>query len=176
MFIKIFGLVLLVLSIHPVNADTLLSADEQRDILNAHHRWRQSVQVPNLIWSNTLATSAQVWADQLKTSGNCQMQHGQNLTVGENLFWASAIAYSDGNSKIQSITGTTVTDSWGNEKADYHPDNGNCTLGTICGHYTQVVWKNTQEIGCGKAICADNSQVWVCHYHPAGNIKGQKPY
>ena len=40
----------------------------------------------------------------------------------------------------------------------------------------KIVWSNTTEVGCGMALCSDNSQFWVCNYTPPGNYRGQKPY
>jgi hypothetical protein len=49
-----------------------------------------------------------------------------------------------------------------------------------CGHYTQVVWRTSTELGCGVASCKTqdgwNQDIWICNYGPAGNIGGQKPY
>jgi pathogenesis-related protein 1 len=39
-----------------------------------------------------------------------------------------------------------------------------------------VVWRDTKEVGCAMAICANKSQLWVCNYYPAGNMVGKKPY
>jgi pathogenesis-related protein 1 len=46
----------------------------------------------------------------------------------------------------------------------------------MCGHYTQVVWKDSKEVGCAAYQCDDKSQVWVCQYKPAGNYVDQKPF
>ena len=40
---------------------------------------------------------------------------------------------------------------WYNEKKDYDHDAGQFSPGT--GHYTQVVWKGSKELGCGEAMC-----------------------
>jgi pathogenesis-related protein 1 len=50
-----------------------------------------------------------------------------------------------------------------------------------CGHYTQLVWRNTTQVGCGVADCAPdglltNRSIWVCNYSAAGNYIGQNPY
>jgi hypothetical protein len=45
----------------------------------------------------------------------------------------------------------------------------------MIGHYTQMVWKNTKEVGCGTAS-NDNLVVLVCRYSPSGNQLGQSPY
>ena len=42
------------------------------------------------------------------------------------------------------------------------------------GHFTQVVWKSSQELGVGKAKSDDGRQVFVvCLYFPAGNYVGR---
>ncbi len=104
------------------------------------------------------------------------MVHSHTKDVGENLFWASPVMYSNGTSALQPVTATQVVDSWGAENKDYNYQSNTCKKGQICGHYTQVVWRDTTQIGCGKAVCSDNSQVWVCQYSPAGNYIGKKPY
>ena len=42
------------------------------------------------------------------------------------------------------------------------------------GHFTQVVWRNSKELGCAKASCS-GKDYWVCRYSPPGNIAGQFP-
>ena len=43
-----------------------------------------------------------------------------------------------------------------------------------CGHFTQVVWKSSRQLGVGKAKSSDGRQVFVvCMYHPAGNYVGR---
>lgn len=43
------------------------------------------------------------------------------------------------------------------------------------GHYTQIVWRDTQQIGCAVARTAQRD-VLVCRYWPAGNRSGSQPY
>ncbi|CAK9327998.1 unnamed protein product [Citrullus colocynthis] len=55
--------------------------------------------------------------------------------------------------------------------------NNNCELvHSVCGHYTQVVWKDSIRIGCAKANCRTGGAFIVCNYDPHGNIIGQRPY
>ena len=43
-----------------------------------------------------------------------------------------------------------------------------------CGHFTQVVWKSSRQLGVGKAKSFDARQVFVvCMYYPAGNYVGR---
>ncbi len=157
-------------------AETLLTPTEQTEMVAAHNTWRSRVAVPDLQWSSSLADTAQVWANSLKENQGCQMVHSNTEQVGENLYWASPLTYSDGKVELQAISPTEVSNSWGSEKKNYRYKSNSCKAGQVCGHYTQMVWKTTTEMGCGKALCADKSQVWVCHYAPAGNYIGEKPY
>lgn len=104
------------------------------------------------------------------------MVHSHIDGIGENLFWASPVMYSNATSAIQAVTGTQVVNDWGKEKHDYNYQTNTCKKEKICGHYTQVAWRDTKQVGCGRAVCDDKSQVWVCQYVPAGNYVGQKPY
>ena len=155
------------------------------DMLAAHNQWRSEVASPALTWSNSLQTEAQNWANQLKANG-CHMKHSTGSS-GENLYWASAQKSATGKDaaghwiwkhSLQAVSDKKVTDSWGSEKQWYDYSNNQCNApaGQACGHYTQVVWKTTTEVGCANAVCDDFSQVWVCNYAPAGNYVGQKPY
>ena len=89
---------------------------------------------------------------------------------------ASAVRWSDGRVEIARVMPSKVVDSWGGEKGFYDHTSNRCRAGKVCGHYTQVVWRDSTEVGCGMAVCANASQVWVCNYRPPGNYVGQKPY
>lgn len=147
-------------------------------IVESHNKWREGVGVrENLVYSSELALSAQDWANKLKKDNQCKMQHSAANGYGENLYWASAVNWSDGRKEMQKVTPKQVVDSWGNEKADYDYARNRCRPGKMCGHYTQVVWKDTRKVGCAVAVCEDTrQQVWVCQYQPAGNWVGKKPY
>ena len=161
---------------HLAMAESNLSPDEQIETVMAHNHGRNAEKIPALHWSSALADIAQDYADTLKTREACELRHSKSSDLGENLFWASPIISSEGGSKVQRLTPTHVIDDWGSEKNDYRYSTNTCFVGKMCGHYTQIVWESTTEVGCGKAICPDKSQVWVCNYKPAGNFVGQKPY
>jgi pathogenesis-related protein 1 len=78
-------------------------------------------------------------------------------------------------------------DAWATEAYYYdYSTNSTNTLGKPVGHYTQIIWKNTTKVGCGKAISKKykffdgNQDVYyewvVCRYSPPGNVAGEKPY
>jgi pathogenesis-related protein 1 len=141
-------------------------------MLAAHNQWRSKTGVPALQWSNELAASSQKWADQLARSG-CNMKHSTGK-YGENIFHASAATRSDGTSSVQKIVDQNVVDAWGNEVEDYDYASNSCH--GVCGHYTQVVWKSTSDVGCAMTVCSDKAQLWVCQYTSRGNMVGEKPY
>ena len=66
---------------------------------------------------------------------------------------------------------TQVVDEWGAESADYNARLDTCAPGRQCGHYTQLVWASTEDVGCGMAVCPSRGQVWVCNYRPRGNVR-----
>jgi pathogenesis-related protein 1 len=141
------------------------------EIVAAHNVWRAEVGVPPIIYSNEVAASAQAWADHLKSTNNCHLMHSSGSN-GENLFWAGAWS----NGPAQDIHSADPINSWADEKRDYDAAKNECADGKVCGHYTQVVWKNSTTVGCAMAMCPNNDQVWVCQYAPSGNWVGQKPY
>ena len=147
----------------------------------AHNRIRGEKNLPPLSWSDSLASYAGEWANQLAAGKDCNMEHRPGSGTfkqehGENLYWASARVWTDGRREVQAVTIDEVVNDWASEVKDYDYASNTCSPGKQCGHYTQVVWKDTTSVGCAYKQCGDSSQLWVCNYSPAGNIIGQKPY
>ena len=156
-------------------------------ILVSHNKVRQKFNQQPLTWSNSLASYAQQWVSRLAETQNCQMLHRPNykgehdseryLQVhGENLFWASAEKLANGSAKLQHFSSVDVVRAWAEEEAYYDYQTNTCQPGQDCGHFTQMIWHESQKIGCAKAVCADKSQIWACNYHPRGNYIGERPY
>jgi len=59
---------------------------------------------------------------------------------------------------------------WVGELRQYDFQRGGFSMET--GHFTQVVWKSTQRLGCASASCGATT-VWVCNYEAAGNVEGE---
>nr|MCH9698007.1 hypothetical protein [Gammaproteobacteria bacterium] len=138
-----------------------LTPAEIQAFLDAHNTHRAAHGAPPVSWSNTIADSAQNFID------TCPTAHS-GTGFGENLAWANPTG---------SITGSV--NGWYNEVNLYDFNNPGFSFQT--GHFTQVVWKNTTEIGCGVKTDCPTPQSWpfayhlVCQYSPAGNVTGQFP-
>ncbi|MBN9660380.1 MAG: SCP-like extracellular [Acidobacteria bacterium] len=134
-----------------------------RPILAAHNAIRARVGVPPLEWSTQLESLAREWSRSLASNG--QFRHRPSGKYGENLF------------EIQGDRATPqfVVGNWASEAKDYNLSSNTCRRGAQCGHYTQVVWRNTTQVGCAVARRGQR-EVWVCYYNPPGNWVGEKPY
>lgn len=134
-------------------------------MIEAHNQWRSRYGVSEQVqWDDTIASYAQEWANHL--SANNLREHRKDCPYGENIAYASG----------QMLSAAAVVDLWGNEVHDYDYETNTCAPGKVCGHYTQVVWRDSRKIGCGMARNAEGKEVWVCNYDPKGNWVGQKPY
>jgi pathogenesis-related protein 1 len=146
-----------------------LKRDEVQTMLRLHNKARKDVGVGPLVWSDKLAAYAQKWADHLAATG-CRMEHRPSSgkwkrIYGENLFMGTAGYYGVGD----------AVDAWVSEKKDYHGKALNSSNWHDAGHYTQVVWRNTKEVGCAKKVC-NGMVIVVCNYNPPGNVLGKKSY
>ena len=169
----------------------LTSPLDQADInalLDAHNHYRSEVGISNLTWSPALATSAQTWADQLI------FEHDNNSDTGENLA-------ANTSNRVNPSSLVSMVEGWGNEKNNnYIPglpfSQAQAQASGVIGHYTQMVWRSTAEVGCGIATGVlrngDGSLTFnrhvdqsgnplpstylVCRYNPPGNFLNQVPY
>ncbi|HUJ57824.1 MAG TPA: CAP domain-containing protein [Kofleriaceae bacterium] len=129
--------------------------------------------LPPLAWDPNLASYAAAWAAMCQSTGGQLLDHDPNRTnvagyayIGENIYASSGTATAQG-----------AVDAWAAEKQYFtYPDT--CATGQVCGHYTQVVWRDTTHVGCALQNCPAlqfPSNI-VCDYGPGGNYEGQAPY
>lgn len=132
---------------------------EMQTLLDSHNRVRAQHCAQPLGWSTKLAASAQAWADALAAKG-CAFEHSRTK-YGENLAAGSAGALDAGG----------VTAMWYDEIDKYNFKRAGFSMET--GHFTQVVWRQTSLLGCGRSTCDNGMEIWVCQYDPPGNIHSQ---
>src|SRR5262245_42896813 len=129
-----------------------------RPLLEAHNDLRDKHCAPPLAWSDKLARIAQRWVDGLARRG-CALEHSGGR-YGENLAGGSAGA----------LGPEEVAEMWYDEGERYNFKRGGFSMNT--GHFTQLVWRSSERLGCGMASCR-GLEIWVCNYDPAGNVEGE---
>jgi uncharacterized protein YkwD len=149
------------------------TGDLKSMVLAVHNRERAAVGVPDLVWNNALAADAQTWAEHLATLGkiiHCSQvpgcdpkNEGENIASGGHTTTVPIAQNMQGwvaeKNVFQGLPSATGTD--------------------VVGHYTQMIWKSTTDVGCGTASGGPNdNQGWdilVCRYLPWGNT-GPNPF
>lgn len=154
----------------PMNpvAGPMRSASLASELLNAHNRERSAAGVSPLTWDPVLASAANGFAERLAVQG--QLRHSARQArpgQGENLWMGTRAAFPLWQ----------MAASWASEKRWFRPGlfpavsrTGNWA---DVGHYSQMIWPTTTQLGCGLAS-NPRSDVLVCRYAPAGNIDGRR--
>jgi pathogenesis-related protein 1 len=150
-------------------------ADTSDELLAAHNVVRRKAGVLPLRWSPELAELAEGRARQL--AATCVLDHaGLPDGLGENLLRATPSASAAPAPGDYVLSASRVVGAWAAEEADFDAEINRCAPGRQCGHFTQLVWGTTEEVGCGRARCASPAEVWVCDYRPGGNVLKVRPY
>ena len=131
------------------------------EALQAHNNYRKIHHTEPLKLNRELCKIAQNYSEHLANVG--RLQHSDNNyhndAMGENLYCCFG----------KDPTGSSVTSSWYSEIKNYNYS-GDWSNGT--GHFTQIVWKETKEVGFGKAKDQNGKTFVVANYYPAGNVLG----
>uniref|UniRef100_A0A3Q1JKT1 SCP domain-containing protein n=1 Tax=Anabas testudineus TaxID=64144 RepID=A0A3Q1JKT1_ANATE len=152
-----------------------ISTREINALLDFHNRVRSQVFPPaanmeHMFWDRGLAKSADSWA------ARCIWDHGPSQTMkhlGQNLSITLG--------RSQSIT--DLIRSWHSER--HHFTYPNRCSGSVCSHYTQMVWASTNRVGCAVRKCTNmyvfgstwrEATLLVCNYSVKGNWVGEAPY
>ncbi|CAL4060377.1 unnamed protein product, partial [Meganyctiphanes norvegica] len=175
-----------------------VSEEEKQEILNLHNTLRSKVaqgkekkgdpgpqfagsDIIELKWNVQLAITAQAWANQcpfLQHDTYSNRKTCSHVVVGQNIY------YTWSNSSKGAWT--KGINRWYNEVKDV-PNilvNFYAETEATIGHYTQMIWAKTRDIGCGAVIYKtkfrnflfENAKIYVCNYGPAGNILGLPIY
>lgn len=149
-------------------ATPVLANDYERAWLDAHNAERAEFGVHPLSWSEELESEAREWADNLARDQIMRhSNYGERGGKGENL-WMGTAGYYTAEQMIAHFAEekqyffhgrfpeVSTTGDWGD-----------------VGHYTQMVWPGTREVGCAMAR-GENYDFLVCRYYPSGNRMGQQ--
>ncbi|XP_071759653.1 Golgi-associated plant pathogenesis-related protein 1-like isoform X1 [Centroberyx gerrardi] len=135
----------------------MADASFQKEFLDTHNAYRKQHSAPPMTLSSDLSTSAQKWANHLLSINS--LAHSETKD-GENIYFASSSA-------PMTLTGKEAVENWYSEIKDYSWSSPG--FGQKTGHFTQVVWKDSTEVGVG--LATDGRSVFVVgQYRPAGNM------
>ncbi|HEV2818018.1 MAG TPA: CAP domain-containing protein [Allosphingosinicella sp.] len=143
----------------------------ERAMLSGHNEARAALGLAPLRWNAALAADARRYADELARTGRFahSPQPRGDPPQGENLWTGTRGAYSY----------PEMIGHWVAERRFYRPlpvpdSSVSGRFGDV-GHYSQIVWRATQEVGCAEARNRRDDYL-VCRYLPAGNIVGETAY
>lgn len=149
---------------------TPLSDAEIDEILRVHNAARAAVGSPAVTWNCKLAEFAQSWAD--KDVFEHSNENDQKDILGEDIAGENLSADADASTVVKKML-----QGWLDEKPNWNNAAKTCAAGKVCGHYTQMVWKTTTQVGCGinrkASVMGDpwkgTTTYLVCNYFPGGN-------
>lgn len=128
-----------------------------------------SAPIPVLTWNSSYANDAANYLSCEHATQHEGSSHGENL---------GAVKRTGGYTLQEAIP--VIVAKWDNEKADYDLGTNTCAANKVCGHYTQLVWDKTVQVGCAYATgCPSSANYDVvihCYYEEEGNYQGIAPY
>ncbi|CAD5311411.1 unnamed protein product [Arabidopsis thaliana] len=89
-----------------------------------------------------------------------------NGPYGENIFWAGKNNWSPRD----------IVNVWADEDKFYDVKGNTCEPQHMCGHYTQIVWRDSTKVGCASVDCSNGGVYAICVYNPPGNYEGENPF
>ena len=132
---------------------------EKEELYNYHKFVREGCKIGDLTVSSDLEKLAQTHAEFLSKNPDRFYIHSQNMYkgtfLGENKYVGKDEDYFIWNAYSEWATEIEIL----YEYKDYD----------YALHLTQMAWKSTKYIGCGKA-CLSGDCYLVCYYYPPGNI------
>jgi len=145
----------------------------------------QASNMKKLVWNDELAVIAQRWADQCTFEHDTNRQKTDGIWVGQNLY-VKASSNQATYDELMAAMPDEGSLAWYNEVVApgfnaNHVDP--FVFNSGAGHYTQVVWADTDEIGCGYTYYSEKIgpfDAWkslvVCNYGIGGNAAGKPMY
>jgi len=135
----------------------------QQECLDSHNKCRAKHGVKPLRLNQKICEYSQKWAEKLASSE--LLEHSGSHQYGENLYYCW---HSDPRIVMK---GNEPVESWYSEVKTHKYGGKPRTNET--GHFTQVVWKDTKELGVGVAKSKSGKVFVVTNYSPPGNFIGK---
>jgi len=135
-----------------------------------------------LVWSDELAAIAQRWTDQCNELGPHDKSRGKldGTSVGQNQAYAASTMQMGEEEVLDQFA--LQPDGWYDEVAEPGYDGDRVDRFAFdrgTGHYTAVVWADTEEVGCGLVYYKTGqwyTSLVICNYARSGNWMGKPVY
>ena len=131
------------------------------EALKQHNKLREIHHANNLTINDNLQNYAQKFAEEI--ANKSEEYHSQCLlngnVIGENIYINDSF-----------ITGEKMTNEFYNESKNYDFNKAECEIKAL--RFTQLIWKNSKEVGFGIAKSKSGKYYSVANYYPAGNSLG----
>ncbi|KAI5467875.1 CAP domain-containing protein [Mariannaea sp. PMI_226] len=163
--------------------DLSLSGSYSSVMTNYHNVHRANHSVSAVTWNSDLADWAMVLAQR------CKFEHDITIggqAYGQNIAATGRSDLTESDSNRNKLGAVSVTEQWYNSEMPnwsfYGQENPPAGMDLdLFGHFTQVVWEGSHEIGCATAWCPSgtmysggmNAYFTVCNYQGPGNYGGQ---
>ncbi len=144
----------------------------RQSMLEAHNAERASFGHAALVWDDALADDAARYAAEMAQTGayHHSKKTSRAIPSGENLWMGPRRLYSY----------QVMAQAFLDEKRMFIPtaklpDFSTTGYWQEVAHYTQMIWRGTQKVGCALGDGRDYEYL-VCRYFPAGNAYGKGPF
>ncbi|XP_067625342.1 uncharacterized protein [Eurosta solidaginis] len=136
---------------------TMAQNDYEKACVEMHNKYRAMHGTPPLTINPTLTGTAAKWAQDL--AKRQKMEHSPDGKFGENIYFSSG----------QQVTPEMPVKMWYDEIAKY--DFAKSIFNPYTGHFTQLIWRDTKQVGVAYALNGEKCWV-VANYDPPGNVNG----
>merc|ERR1712227_1131541 len=133
-----------------------------------------------MFWNTELEAIAQRWSDQCTFGHDSERNKLDGTSVGQNAYWGAStqqVSEADVQAGVNK-----ATQAWYDEVTNPGFDSTHINpyqFNSGTGHYTQVVWADSEELGCGLVYYKGDQYyetLVVCNYAKAGNFLGSAMY
>lgn len=141
-------------------------------MLDAHNAERSSFGHAPLAWDDALAADAARYAAEMAQTGvyHHSKKASRAIPSGENLWMGPRRLYS-----YQVMAQAFLDERKMFIPTAKLPDFSTTGYWQEVAHYTQMIWRGTQKVGCAIGDGRDYEYL-VCRYFPAGNAYGKGPF
>ncbi|CAH2245830.1 Hypothetical predicted protein [Pelobates cultripes] len=151
----------------PFSALSTSNSDVRKLIIDTHNYLRTLVKpsasnMLKMVWNDAAAQTAARYASQCIAGHSApNLRTIPNFNCGENIFLSTFKASWD-----------DVLKSFYSEVVDFIYGYGPRLPNIQTGHYTQLTWATSFQVGCAVAQCSNAKYTYnyVCHYCPPGNF------